>query len=200
MLRNLSRGDRGNDALAIQRGLNLRKLPSEPKVDEIGVFGPATDAAVRRFQSRNGLVPDGIVGNKTRAMLFPLAVVTVQTIGFRLRLPSLFDPPSPRFRPNLFPGQLTLDSDPAPAPGLGPLTLATLVPSFSYQPIPYPRQRLPIATPPLTPPSVPGFTIPVHPKLVDGYDIGMREPSRRTCLAGEAQASLRILIGGAELL
>ena len=58
MLRNLSRGDRGNDVLAVQRGLNLRKLSSEPKVDEIGVFGPASDAAVRRFQSRNGLVPE----------------------------------------------------------------------------------------------------------------------------------------------
>ncbi len=162
MLRNLSRGDRGNDVLAVQKGLNLRKLPTEPRVDEIGVFGPATDAAVRRFQSRNGLVPDGIVGAKTRAMLFPLAVVTVQTFGFRLRLPSLLDPPSPRFRPNLFPGQLTLGSDPAPTPGLGPLTLPTLAPSFSYQPIPYPRLQFPIATPPLTPPTVPGFTIPVH--------------------------------------
>jgi peptidoglycan hydrolase-like protein with peptidoglycan-binding domain len=34
-----------------------------------GVFGPLTEAAVRRFQRDHGLVPDGIVGPKTWAAL-----------------------------------------------------------------------------------------------------------------------------------
>jgi hypothetical protein len=34
-----------------------------------GIFGPLTEAAVRRFQDDNGLVPDGIVGPKTWAAL-----------------------------------------------------------------------------------------------------------------------------------
>jgi len=34
-----------------------------------GSFGPATTAAVKQFQSNNGLTPDGIVGKKTLAAL-----------------------------------------------------------------------------------------------------------------------------------
>jgi len=34
-----------------------------------GIFGPATEAALRQFQTTKGLVPDGIAGPKTWAAL-----------------------------------------------------------------------------------------------------------------------------------
>lgn len=35
------------------------------------IFGPQTEAAVKRFQTANGLTPDGIVGDRTWEALFP---------------------------------------------------------------------------------------------------------------------------------
>jgi N-acetyl-anhydromuramyl-L-alanine amidase AmpD len=56
----LRRGDRGDLVKQIQTRLNLTAD---------GVFGAATEAAVREFQRSHGLVPDGIVGPRTWAML-----------------------------------------------------------------------------------------------------------------------------------
>jgi peptidoglycan hydrolase-like protein with peptidoglycan-binding domain len=56
----LSEGDEGRQVELLQRALGLA-------VD--GVFGPATEEAVQRFQSQHGLTIDGIVGPQTSAAL-----------------------------------------------------------------------------------------------------------------------------------
>jgi peptidoglycan hydrolase-like protein with peptidoglycan-binding domain len=63
-----SLGDRGTNVLAIQLLVRDRVGPgadpaSIPPAD--GVFGTATDTAIRRFQSANGLVRNGIVASST---------------------------------------------------------------------------------------------------------------------------------------
>lgn len=56
----LRRGARGDDVKTIQSEVGA-------KID--GVFGPGTEAAVREFQRKSKLVPDGIVGPKTWAVI-----------------------------------------------------------------------------------------------------------------------------------
>jgi cell wall-associated NlpC family hydrolase len=56
----LKKGDRGPNVAKVQRWLNQ---PDD------GIFGPATKAAVKRFQRRQGLTPDGVVGPATWAAL-----------------------------------------------------------------------------------------------------------------------------------
>lgn len=56
---------RGDDVMAVQKALNARGATLE----EDGVFGHATAAAVRSFQALNGLRADGIVGMATRTAL-----------------------------------------------------------------------------------------------------------------------------------
>jgi len=56
----VKRGDRGSAVRSIQRQLGI-------PVD--GDFGPMTERAVKRFQARHDLVPDGIVGPLTRGAL-----------------------------------------------------------------------------------------------------------------------------------
>lgn len=60
----LRRGSRGEDVVFVQKIVG---------VESDGKFGPATEAAIRIFQRKNGdLVPDGIVGPKT----WPLILAT----------------------------------------------------------------------------------------------------------------------------
>ena len=56
------------DVAALQVGLKNRGLYGGT-VD--GTMGAATDAALRRFQARTGLTPDGLVGTKTRLAFGP---------------------------------------------------------------------------------------------------------------------------------
>ena len=58
-------GARGNNVRWLQWQLN--KAGEKLAVD--GIFGPLTKAAVLRFQKKQGLVQDAIVGPKTRTAL-----------------------------------------------------------------------------------------------------------------------------------
>lgn len=62
----LSHGARGSDVSELQSSLHQMGLLS---VNPTGYFGPLTEAAVRQFQSDQGLVVDGIVGPRTIAAL-----------------------------------------------------------------------------------------------------------------------------------
>lgn len=78
----LKQGSRGTQVLALQQALNATAY----KVALTGVgsagyettyFGPATKAAVMKFQAANGLTADGIVGAATGAKLAGLGGTTV---------------------------------------------------------------------------------------------------------------------------
>ena len=59
----LRRGNRGEEVKQLQRDLGMTG-------DEIdGIFGPATERAVRAFQQNSGAKVDGIVGPETRAQI-----------------------------------------------------------------------------------------------------------------------------------
>lgn len=62
----LTIGDRGVEVESLQSALNS-KLGLEIQVD--GRFGPLTHGAVIQFQKYEGLVPDGIVGPRTKKAL-----------------------------------------------------------------------------------------------------------------------------------
>ncbi len=52
----LKLGSKGDDVVKLQQKLG---------VDPIGTFGPKTEAAVKEYQSKNGLTADGVVGDST---------------------------------------------------------------------------------------------------------------------------------------
>lgn len=66
-MRILKRGSRGSDVRDLQN--RLKNLGYDPGPID-GIFGPKTEAAVKKFQQDNGLVVDGIVGPKTYAALY----------------------------------------------------------------------------------------------------------------------------------
>lgn len=60
-------GDRGSDVVAMQERLQELKYL---KAGHTGYFGTDTETAVKNFQKRNGLSPDGNVGEYTREVLY----------------------------------------------------------------------------------------------------------------------------------
>jgi putative chitinase len=57
-------------------GEDVKKLQQKLGVDPIGKFGPKTDAAVKEWQSKNGLTADGIVGDGTWGKMFSESTVS----------------------------------------------------------------------------------------------------------------------------
>lgn len=58
----LREGDKGN---------SVRELQAKLGIGADGIFGPATEAAVKKFQVRHGILADGVVGPATWAKLSP---------------------------------------------------------------------------------------------------------------------------------
>ena len=63
----LKLGSTGDDVVKLQKKLG---------VDPIGKFGPKTESAVKSFQTKNGITPDGIVGDGTWAKMFAEGTVS----------------------------------------------------------------------------------------------------------------------------
>lgn len=61
-------GSSGDDVRCLQQRLSDVAVGGDPIIVD-GQFGPATDAAVRQFQSAHGLTVDGIVGSQTAERL-----------------------------------------------------------------------------------------------------------------------------------
>jgi putative chitinase len=103
-------------------GEDVKKLQIKLGVDPIGKFGPKTDAAVKAWQSANGLTADGIVGDGTWSKMFGEGVTSAPTVI----------------------------TEPAPAPSVGGLKLEKLkghIPDAVIAQIPDTASKFQINTP-----------------------------------------------------
>ena len=69
MMRILRMGSIGPAVALLQLALNRKG--SSAGLAQDGIFGPATEAALRRFQQERGLNPDGVAGRETHRALTP---------------------------------------------------------------------------------------------------------------------------------
>lgn len=82
----LRRGSTGPNVVVIQTALNriAQNYPAIPKIPNIdGIFGPRTEATVRKFQEVFGLTPDGIVGQATWYAIVRLYVAVTSLAELR---------------------------------------------------------------------------------------------------------------------
>jgi peptidoglycan hydrolase-like protein with peptidoglycan-binding domain len=62
------------------RGDAVKKLQEKLAVGADGQFGPGTEKAVRDYQQKNGLVPDGAAGPATLAHMKLFKEITAETV------------------------------------------------------------------------------------------------------------------------
>lgn len=98
----LRQGSRGQDVITLQYLLDIisEYYPGIPAVTQDGIFGVGTKQAVTAFQSRMGLVADGIVGPATWNALYR----TYQGIGQNVPTPNPNPDPTPNPNPTPSPG------------------------------------------------------------------------------------------------
>jgi putative chitinase len=93
--------------MLLKRGDNnesVKQLQTKLGLEAIGNFGPKTEDAVKAFQLKNGLTPDGIVGNTTWNKIVGITE-TVTPVS-----PAVVTTPTPTATPVISAGGLKLDT------------------------------------------------------------------------------------------
>jgi hypothetical protein len=101
MQRSLSKGNTGKDVSELQAALNFHiRAPEEPLKPD-GIFGPKTEARVRRFQKLADVTSDGIVGPITLPHLYRSAAGVVDAGVLRRATMARAPVPAFQLRPGM---------------------------------------------------------------------------------------------------